>query len=224
MRKLVAATVSILLLAPVPALAQGFAVSGHVGTNGLGGGVVIGVTQKLNVRGMFGFFPGEPELNIEDIDWVFDVPTFILTTLDFYPMSGFHLSAGGLIISQGGQMGAVGTADGQTLEFGGTPYTLGPDDQIVGFFQMKSFQPYVGIGFGNAIGKKVGLNLDVGLGFGEQPTITAMAEGPTADDPIIGPEFQAILQAELQDIEDEIPEFFKFYPVITLSVSIGFGG
>ena len=224
MRKLVVSAVSILLLAPVPALAQGFAVSGHVGTSGLGGGVIVGVTPKLNLRGMFGFFPSEPELNIEDIDWIFDFPTFILATLDFYPMSGFHLSAGALMISDEGRLGAVGTAVGQTLRFGDNTYTLSAEDEIVGFFEMKGFQPYVGIGFGNGIGKKVGLNLDVGVGFGEQPTITAIAQGPLADDLIAGPQFQADVQAELQEIEDEIPSFLKFYPVITLSVSIGFGG
>ena len=217
MRKLVVAAVAFLLIAPAPALGQGFAISGHVGTTGLGGGVTIGVAPKLNLRGMFGFFPGNPEVEIEGVDWALSPPTLILATVDFYAVSGFHLSAGGLIISDGGSLGAVGTAVGRTEEFGGMNYTFTEQDELIGTFSLKSFQPYAGIGFGNGIGKTVGIMFDVGVGFGEQPTLTVTGQGPVAGTP----EFQGDLQAEVQDIEDDIPEWFKFYPVIALSISIG---
>ncbi len=222
MRKLCAAAVAFLILAPAPGQAQGFAISGHAGTIGVGGGVIIGVAPKLNLRGMLGFIPGDPEVEIEGVDWAFDLPTFILTTVDFYPMSGFHLSAGGLIISKGGDIAAVGTAAGRTEEFGGTDYTLTAEDKLVSTFKLKSFQPYAGIGFGNGIGKLIGINLDVGLGFGEKPTVTVTPQGPLANDPIVGAQFRADVQAEVLDIENDIPEYFKFYPVFALSISVGF--
>lgn len=222
MRKLVVVAVAFLILAPAPAHAQGFAISAHAGTIGVGGGVILGVAPKLNLRVMFGSIPGDPEVEIEGVDWAFDLPTFILTTVDFYPMSGFHLSVGGLIISNGGDIDAVGTAAGRTEEFGGTNYTFTAEDRLVSTFSLKSVQPYAGIGFGNGIGKRVGINLDVGLGFGEKPTVTVTPEGPLADDPIAGAQFLSDVQAEIQDIEDAVPEYFKFYPVIALSVSVGF--
>ncbi len=221
MRKLVAAAVAALLLAPAPALAQGFAISGHVGSIGVGGGVVIGVAPKLNLRGMFGFIPGDPSITAEDIDFALDLPTFILSTVDFYPISGFHLSAGGLFVSKGGDLSVTGTFEGQSVEFGGQTYTGSAADELVGTFSLKSFQPYAGIGFGNAIAKAVGLNLDVGVGFGQKPTVAITPRGPLADDAITGPTFRNDVQAEVQDIENDIPEFLRFFPVIALSISIG---
>ena len=221
MRKLIAAAVAVFLLAPVLGQAQGFAVSGHAGTIGVGGGVIIGVAPRLNLRGMFGFIPGDPSVEAEEIDFALDLPTFVLATVDFYPMSGFHLSAGGLFISDGGNLGVTGTFEGTAVEFGGTTYTGSAADELVGAFALNSFQPYAGIGFGNGIGKTVGINLDVGVGFGEKPTVTLAPRGPLADDPVTGPTFRDNVQAEVQDIEDDIPEFLRFFPVVALSISIG---
>ncbi len=222
MRKLCAAAVAFLILAPAPTQAQGFAISGHAGTIGVGGGVIIGVAPKLNLRGMFGLIPGDPSINVDDIDFALDVPTFILATVDFYPLSGFHLSAGGLIISDDGGVRVTGTFEGRSVQFGGMTYTGSATDEVVGTFSLKSLQPYAGIGFGNGIGKLVGINLDVGLGFGEKPTVTVTPRGPLANDPIVGARFRADVQAEVSNIEADIPEWFRFYPVFALSVSIGF--
>lgn len=221
MRKLFAAA-AVLTLVPVPAQAQGFAISGHIGSTGLGGGVIVGLAPEVNLRGMFGLIPGDPALEIEGIDWALDLPTFTLLVADFYPMSGFHLSAGGLIISDGGDLGVTGTFEDRTAEFNGNNYTGSDGDELVGQFLLKTFQPYAGIGFGNGIGKLVGMNLDVGLGFGEKPTVTVTPRGPLADDPVDGTQYRADVAAELSDIEDAMPEYFRFYPVVSLSVSIGF--
>ena len=221
MRNLIATAVAVFLLAPTPGQAQGFAVSGHAGTIGVGGGVVIGIAPKLNVRGMFGFIPGEPTIAVEEIDFALDLPTFILATVDFYPMSGLHLSAGGLFVSKGGDLSVIGNFEGKSVEFGGETYTGSAEDELVGTFSLKSFQPYAGLGFGNAIGKTVGINLDVGIGFGEKPVVTITPRGPLAEDPDTGPTFRENVQAEVQDIEDDIPEYLRFFPVIALSISIG---
>ena len=100
MRKLCAAAVAFLILAPAPAQAQGFAISAHAGTIGVGSGVIIGVAPKLNIRGMFGLIPGDRSINVDDIDFALDVPTFILAHGGLLSMSGFHLSVGGLFVSR----------------------------------------------------------------------------------------------------------------------------
>jgi len=220
MRKLIAAVVTVFLLAPTSGQAQGFAISGHAGTIGVGAGVIVGLTPKLNLRGMLGFISGEPTISAEEIDFATDLPPFVLTTVDFYPMSGFHLSAGGLFISKGGDLAVIGTFEGQSVEFGGQTYTGSAEDKLVGTFSLKNFQPYAGIGFGNGIGKAVGINLDVGVGFGEKPIVTITPTGPLADDPGTGPIFRDNVQAEVQDIADDIPVFLRFFPVIALSISI----
>ncbi len=222
MKKLLTALAAVLILAPAPALAQGFAVFGQAGTTGLGGGIAIGLVPRLNVRGQFGLVPGDPEIDAEDVDWALDLPTFFLGTVDLYVAGGFHLSAGGLLVSDDGDITVEGTFEGQSIEFGGTTYTGSAADVITGVFSLESFMPYLGIGFGNPVGKSFGINFDLGVGFGETPTVTVTPSGPLADDPITGPQFRSDVQREVDDIQDDIPLFLKFYPVISLSISIGF--
>ncbi len=222
MRKLVTAAAAFVILTPVPAQAQGFAISGHIGSTGLGGGVIIGVAPELNLRGMVGLIPGDPAIEVADIDWALDLPTFTLLLADFYPMSGFHLSAGGLIISEGGDLSVTGTFVDRSVEFNGNSYTGSAGDELDSQFLLKTFQPYAGIGFGNGIGKLVGMNLDVGVGFGEKPSVAVTPRGPLADDPVDGTQYRADVAAEVGDIEEAMPEYFRFYPVVVLSVSVGF--
>jgi hypothetical protein len=163
--------------------------------------------------------PAEVGIEIDDINWDFDFPTFGRALLDFYPTSGsFHLTGGGFWVSDGGDFGVTGTIDGET-EFGGTPYTPAQVGELRGAFNVKGFQPYLGIGFGNPVSRKIGLNIDLGVGFGDVPTVSVTATGTMANDP----GFLSDLDAEIADIEDDIPEFLKYYPVLSISLSIGFG-
>jgi hypothetical protein len=78
----------------------------------------------------------------------------------------------------------------------------------------------VGIGIGNPIGKRIGINFDAGVGLGSTPTVAVTAEGPLASAP--GSTLEAELQQEVPDIQADISEFLKYYPVLSISVSIGF--
>jgi hypothetical protein len=204
-----------------PVQAQGFAVAAQAGTAGVGGGVVLGLTSRLNVRAMYGFIPGDPPFTIDDIDFSLSLPSFLLTTVDLFPFGGFRLSGGGLLITNDdGGLDVVGTFDGRSVVLGATTFTGGPLDQMIGNFSLKRFQPYLGIGIGNPIGKRIGINFDAGVGFGSTPIVALTATGPLADLP--GSTLDAELQQEVADIQADIPEFLKYYPVLSLSVSIGF--
>lgn len=211
-----------LVLAPQGLTGQGFAVAGIAGTTGLGGSVILGLTPKVNLRTSIGIIPGDPSITVEEVDFDLETPTFILTTLDYYPFGGFHISAGGLIVSNGGDIDVAGTFAGKSVEFNGAFYTGASDDVINGAFSLKSFQPYLGVGFGNPIGKRFGINFDVGVGFGNKPDVALGATGTLASDPIAGPQFLADLAAEEADIRNDIPDYLRYYPVVSLSISIGF--
>ena len=210
------------LLNAAPAQAQDFAIAGQVGTTGLGGGVVVGVTSKINIRAMYGIVPGSPSVEIELVNFALDFPSFMLATVDLYPFGALHLSAGGLLITNGGNLDVVGTFDGITVDFAGTTYTGSIDDRLTGTFALKSFQPYLGIGIGNPLGKRLSINFDVGVGFGERPTIELTAQGPLSTDPITGPVFLANLESQLAVFEANIPDLLRYYPVLSVSVSIAF--
>ena len=203
-----------------PVQAQGFAVAAQAGTAGVGGGVVLGLTSRLNVRAMYGFIPGDPPFTIDDIDFSLSLPSFLLTTVDLYAFGGFRVSGGGLLITNDGGLDVVGAFEGRSVVLGTTTFTGGPLDRVIGSFSLKRFQPYLGIGIGNPIGKRIGINFDAGVGFGSTPIVALTATGPLADLP--GSTLEAELQQEVADIQADIPALLKYYPVLSISVSIGF--
>ena len=212
--------VSASFVSTTPVQAQGFAVAAQAGTTGVGGGVVLGLTPRLNIRAMYGFIPGDPSFTIDDIDFALSLASFLLTTMDLHAFGGFRVSAGGLLISNDGRLDVVGTFEGRSVVLGTTTFTGGPLDLLTGSFALKRFQPYLGIGIGNPIGKRIGINFDAGVGFGSTPTVAVTAEGPLASAP--GSTLEAELQQEVADIQADIPKLLKYYPVLSISVSIGF--
>ena len=140
--------------------------------------------------------------------------------MDLYLLGTLHLSAGGLLITNSRDLNVVGTFDGVTVDFGGTGSI---DDRLLGTFALKSFQPYLGLGIGNPVGKRIGINFDVGVGFGSRPTVELTAEGPLANaPPPAGPAFLADLEQQEADFEANIPDLLRYYPVLSVSISIGF--
>ena len=218
----IVALVSAPLLNAAAVQAQDFAIAAHVGTTGLGGGVVVGVGPKINLRAMYGVSPGNPSFDVDGINFALDLPSFMLTTVDLYPVGALRFSVGGLLITNDGELNVVGTFEGVAVDFGGTSYTGAIDDRLIGTFSLKSFQPYVGIGIGNPVGKRIGISFDAGVGFGARPTVDLTAEGPLAENPVTGPIFLADLEQEEADIEADIPDLLKYYPVLSISISIGF--
>jgi hypothetical protein len=206
-------------IAPLGVSAQGFAIAGQAGTMGVGGSVILGVAPKVNFRGTFGYIPGDVTLNVDNIDFGLEFPTFMRATVDLYPMGGFHISAGGIFISDGGNFTVNGTFNG-TQDFGGNTYTGAEVGTLTGTFNLKSAMPYLGIGFGNPVGGLIGINLDLGVGIGNKPGVELSASGLIANDPT----FINDLNTREQDLANDIPDFLKYYPVISLSLSIGIGG
>jgi hypothetical protein len=204
---------------PGPLRGQGVAVGALVGTTGVGGSVSVGLTPRVNVRGTFGFVPWEPEMTVDDVDFVAELPSFGRLTADFYAAGIFYLSGGALILTKGGKSDVTGTSDA-TFELEGTEYAAADVGSLVGTFALRQVMPYAGIGFGNPVGRRLSFGLDLGVGFGSVPTVDLSATGPIADDPA----FMADLQANLAEYEDDIPQILRFYPVVSLSISVGLGG
>jgi hypothetical protein len=210
-----------LLAAPASALAQDAAVVAHVGTQGLGAGVVFGLTPTINARGSFGVIPLEPTLTVDEVDFTADFPTFIRATLDFYPSPFFFLSAGGLFVNRGGEILVTGELT-EPREFGsgGTTYTPQEVGTLTGAFTLRGAMPYLGIGFGNPLGRRVGMMFDLGVGIGDVPTVDLEATGPAAGDPA----FADALEAEEAEFEENIPGLLRYFPILSLAVSFRMGG
>jgi hypothetical protein len=207
------------VLMPTGARAQSLAVAAQGGTLGVGGSVIVGLAPRVNVRGTFGFIPVEPDFTVDDVDFTTDLPSFARATVDFYPVGFMYLSGGGLLVTKSGDISVEGTFNG-TQEFGGNTYTSAEVGTLIGVFSLSSFMPYLGIGFGNPIGKRIGFGLDLGVGFGSVPGVDLSATGPIASDAT----FQADLNQRESEMQDDIPTLLKYYPVASLYLSFGFGG
>ena len=204
--------VAALLASPASAQGQGFAVTGQAGTLGVGGGAIIGLTDKVHIRGTFDFFPFEPEVDFSDITFDVELPTSVRLLVDLYPVGSFRLT-GGILIQ--GDVDVTGDFLG-SVEIGNTTYT---DTEVSTLSGNLNFDTaiYGGIGFGNPIGKSVGISLDLGVGVRSEPKVTLLATGSVATNM----DFQQDLRREESDIQDDA-DLLRYYPVISLAISIGF--
>ncbi len=136
-------------------------------------------------------------------------------TMNFrFPLSPFRVTAGAF--SNGNELQMV-SADSPLFDIGGVPY----DQDQVGTLRSTTFfedvAPYLGFGFDFNVFGKVGLNLDLGVLWQGEPSVTLTADGTLADDQ----NFRDALETERLELEAEF-EDYKAYPVLSLGFSVNF--
>jgi hypothetical protein len=77
--------------------------------------------------------------------------------------------------------------------------------------------PYLGFGFDFNVFGKVGLNLDLGVLWQGEPSVTLTADGTLENDQ----DFRDELETERLELEAEF-EDYKAYPVLSLGFSVNF--
>jgi hypothetical protein len=132
-----------------------------------------------------------------------------------FPLSPFRVTAGAF--SNGNELQMV-SADSPSFEIGGVPY----DQAQVGTLRSTTFfedvAPYLGFGFDFNVFGKVGLNLDLGVLWQGEPSVTLTADGGLLEN---DPTFLAALETERLELEAEF-EDYKAYPVLSLGFSVNF--
>lgn len=127
-----------------------------------------------------------------------------------FPLSPMRVTGG--LYSNGNEFNMFND-DGADIEIGGVTYPGAGIGTISSVTSFASTAPYVGIGFDFTLAGKVGLNLDFGVLWQGEPDVTLVADGLLAQDP----GFQASLEAERLELEDEMSDF-KAWPVLSLGV------
>ena len=127
-----------------------------------------------------------------------------------FPVSPMRLTAG--LYSNGNELQMLND-EAADLEIGGINYPGAGIGTLTSVTSFGSTSPYLGIGFDFTLAGKVGMNLDFGVLWQGEPDVTLEADGLLALDP----GFQAALEAERVELEDEMSDF-KAWPV----VSVGF--
>lgn len=125
-----------------------------------------------------------------------------------FPISPMRVTAG--LYSNGNEMLMVND-ELQDLNIGGITYPGAGIGTLSSTTSFASTSPYLGIGFDFTLAGKVGMNLDLGVLWQGEPDVTLDASGALGADA----GFQAALELERQDLEDEMSDF-KAWPVISL--------
>ena len=214
-----------LLLASVahPAVAQRVGASVHAGTLGTGARVTVSLTDRINVRGGIDFQPAsiqvpalEAEGNEGGVDFNVELPTPAVTAvLDLFPGgSSFRVSAGVLYFAE--PLALEGTPT-EELAIGDHDYSPADVGTLRGSLGTTQIAPYLGIGWGDAVGPGLGFALDLGLAYHGEPDFRFEATGPASSNA----QFRADLDAEADSINEDIPNFAAVYPILNLGFSFG---
>lgn len=200
------------LFAPGPLQAQQVAAVVRGGSTGIGGDVIVGVSEHASVRTGATFFQNNQTTTetFETLDVDLDVTVKLFSfsaILDYFPWTrkGFHLSAGA--VYNGNVIDATATPQG-SYTVGSRTYS--PDDigRLDGEVSFSPLAPYVGVGFGNPLlGRRLGLTLDIGTFYHNAPKVTLNGSGmiePTAD--------------QAPQLEKDL-DSFRFFPVLSVGLA-----
>jgi hypothetical protein len=194
------------------------------GTMGFGIDFDIGMTEKLNARLAYNFF--EYDDTVEDTDVTYDSTLKIgsfSALLDWHVAGGgFRLSAGA--VTSGPKFEVVGTPTSGTYEIGNNTYTASQVGDLRGEVEIgSSVAPYIGLGYGNVVGKnhRVTFLFDLGAIYGGTPDVNLAARCGASLTATQCARLQSDVQVEIQEIKDEMTTL-KWYPVLNLGIGIRF--
>lgn len=132
-----------------------------------------------------------------------------------FPLSPMRLSVGAF--NNSNEL-VLRSSDATTYDIGNlvglTPAEVGTLSSTTSFDE---YAPYLGVGFDFTAFGQGGITLDLGVLWQGEPRVSLTSTGALANDPI----FQAQLEAERVELEDELSSF-KAYPVLALGFFYNF--
>ncbi|NGX17636.1 hypothetical protein [Wenzhouxiangella sp. XN24] len=202
----------VLLLASGTAAAESFALGAKAGTTGLGVEASWAVLERVNLRAGYYTFDYGTDLEEEGVEYDGDLRLRNAALFaDWHPFAGrFRITVGG--IDTGNEF--RGSAE-DSLDIGENTYDAAVD-ATVGW---SGFAPYLGVGFGNAVGAgHWSFSMDLGVMFTGSPDVTLNG---TVNDPTLEAQFQDDLALEQERVQAELDDA-KYYPVLSLGVAYRF--
>lgn len=149
-------------------------------------------------------------------DATLSLETYYATANLRFPLSPFRMTVGAF--SNGNEVELVSNPPASGFyEIGGGIFDATDVGTLRSGTTFESMAPYLGAGFDFRIANRFGLSLDFGVLWQGSPIVTLTSDGILATDP----DFQAELETERQQLEDEV-EDFKAYPVVSLGFSFNF--
>jgi hypothetical protein len=153
-------------------------------------------------------------------DATLGLDSYYLTGNLKFPVSPFRLTLG--VFSNGNELRMQSQdTGGLTIDIGGIPFPVAAVGTLQGTTSFGSNAPYAGVGFDFELFGKAGLNLDFGVLWQGEPSVTLGASNwenlSTIEQALLGP----ALEAERRDLEDEMSDL-KAWPVVSLAFVYNF--
>ncbi len=104
---------------------------------------------------------------------------------------------------------------------GGQPFSAADVGSLQSTTSFEKTAPYLGVGYDFEIFGKVGLNLDFGVLWQGEPSVTLDATGLETAPPNVQDLLIPALEVERLELEDEISDY-KAWPVVSLSFVYNF--
>ena len=137
-----------------------------------------------------------------------------------FPLSPFRVTAG--VVSNGNEfVMASQDTGGLSIEIGNGAFDPADVGTLQSVTSFDSTAPYLGVGFDFEVFGKVGLNLDLGVLWQGEPSVTLEATGLETAPAAIQDTLAAELETERLELEDEMSDF-KAWPVISLGFVYNF--
>lgn len=192
------------------------ALSGKVGTLGLGADLTLRVSDVVNLRGTGSYLDFSHSGDLSDVDYDIDMDYRIIgALLDIHPFkNNFRISGG--VLHTDNKIALSGRPD-ESVTIGNHEYPPEAVGTLSGDVTFDDVSPYAGIGFGNAVAASSwSFVFDLGVVF-QSYDVALSADGPVAQ----VPRFQQDLREEEQDIEDDL-NAWKIYPVLSFGIGYRF--
>ena len=155
-----------------------------------------------------------------DYDATLSLDSYYLTANFKVPLSPFRFTAGAF--SNGNELRMLSADTGGLLiDIGGIPFPVDAVGALRSTTSFSSTAPYAGVGFDFELFGKAGLNLDFGVLWQGEPTVSLEATNwdnlPSAAQALLGP----ALDAEQAELQNEISDY-KAWPVVSLAFVYNF--
>jgi hypothetical protein len=220
---LAAAVVTTMLAGAANAHAQAsdsrFAVSGNIGTPGVGAELQYKLNDQFVVRGGGDWMNFNYNHTYSGIDYDAKLKTGTGGVfLDWHPgQGGFFVSGGSYFGERKARLAGTPTGPTQIGEVTFTPAQIGT---ITGDVEMSKTQPFVGLGYDNTfIGdSRWGFRVLGGVSFSDRPKVDLRASGGTLSN---DPTFLAQLQEEEDNVRADA-KGFKYFPIVQVGLSYRF--
>jgi hypothetical protein len=155
-----------------------------------------------------------------DYNGTLAMDTYFLTGNFRFPLSPFRVTAGAYSNGNELQLTSRDTG-GADFDIGGVQFSADDVGSLQSTTSFSDTAPYLGVGYDFEVFGKVGLNLDFGVLWQGEPTVSLFATGLETAPSDVQVLLEPALEVERLELEDEISDY-KAWPVVSLSFIYNF--